>query len=55
MWRYKDSQYSKLPDGSLVLNDDEVVREFSNFAVLGFLKVMAGIIMSKKLKKYSRD
>lgn len=55
VWKFPDEEVSSDPNNPsiLKLNDSIVVKQLAEMAVVGFLKIIATINVSKRIKKYN--
>ena len=54
VWKFDEKEVKPDPNNPsiLVLSENRSVRQFADMSVISFLKIVAGINLSKKLKKY---
>ncbi|KAL4499236.1 hypothetical protein ABPG72_006822 [Tetrahymena utriculariae] len=52
VWKFRDQDYLKNADGTVEFLKNDITSNYADCSVLAFIKIMAGITLSKKLRKY---
>ncbi|KAL4454659.1 hypothetical protein ABPG74_021864 [Tetrahymena malaccensis] len=52
VWKFREQDYLKNADGTVEFLKNDITSNYADCSVLAFVKIMAGITLSKKLRKY---
>lgn len=55
VWKFKEKDYLRNIDGTLEFLKNDLTSNYADLSVIAFLKIQAGLTLSKNLQKYKKN